>query len=291
MVDRAALGRFGIWSSGLRYGDREANLAAVATLESAGFATLWVPGGRGGDVFGDVERLLDATQGMHVATGILNVWAHAADETAAGTHRLRQRYGDRFLLGLGVSHGPLVESLGHDYTAPLAHMRGYLDELAAAEHPVPPAGMVLAALGPKMLDLAAQRTAGAHPYFVPPDHTAFARERLGPGPLLAVEQAVVFETDPVVARAIARKHVENYLGLPNYTGNLLRLGLVGEADLAGGGSDRLVDLVVAWGDDAAITNRLQEHLDAGADHVCVQVLPAQGGLPAREWQRLAQLVG
>jgi probable F420-dependent oxidoreductase len=166
-------------------------------------------------------------------------------------------------------------------------MRSYLDELDAAGHPVPPESRILAALGPRMLELSRDRSAGAHPYFVPVEHTAVARDVLGAGPVLAPEQAVVLEPDPVRARELARRHVPRYLELPNYANNLRRLGF-GDDDLRDGGSDRLVDAIVAWGDEEAIADRVRAHHDAGADHVCIQVVGVDGTAPPREtWRRLA----
>jgi probable F420-dependent oxidoreductase len=195
------------------------------------------------------------------------------------------------VLGLGVSHQPMVDFVkGHQYDKPLTKMRGYLEGMDAAVYVAPrPADpkRVLAALGPKMLALAAEKANGAHPYFVPVEHTSIAREALGQGPLLCPEQAVVLSTDPGVARAAARAHMATYLTLPNYTNNLRRLGW-GDEDLDDGGSDRLVDAIVAWGDEDAIAARVREHLDRGADHVAVQVLdPDPAALPMDQWRALA----
>jgi len=282
------LGPVGIWSGPLRRGDPAEVADAANELDELGFGALWFPGGAGGDVLGDARRLLQASRRAVVATGILNVWMHDPADVAAGHAALTRDYPNRFLLGLGVSHAPPVERSGQVYEHPLAMMRSYLDVLDAGDPPVPSAERVLAALGPKMLTLARDRTAGAHPYLVGPEHTALAREALGPGPLLAPEQKVVLETDPARARAIGRQHLARYLELPNYTNNLLRTGYTDD-DLAAGGSDRLVDGIVAWGDLAAIDARVRAHRDAGADHVCLQVLlddPA--ALPREEWRALAE---
>jgi len=283
------LGRIGIWSRELRYHpDPGVTAEAAAELEELGYTALWIPGGAGGDVLGASRHLLENTRSVPVAPGILNVWMHDAQEVAAEHARLTADFPERFLLGLGISHAPSVdrEEPGR-YRKPLTKMRSYLDELDAADPPVPPQERILAALRPKMLALSAERSLGAHPYFVPSDHTAVARETLGDGPVLAPEQAVVLESDPERARARARAHTERYLRLPNYTGNLERFGLEA-ADFEGAGSDRLVDAVVAWGDEAAIQARVQEHLDAGADHVCLQVVGVpEGELPREEWRRLA----
>jgi len=279
------LGQFGIWSGAFR-ADGADVAEAARELEDLGFGTLWVPGGIGGDVFGACSRLLTATGHVIVATGILNIWAHAPAEVAEGVRELGATFPDRFLLGLGVSHAPLVEHLGRVYERPFEAMVQYLDDLDRAATPVAPSQRVLAALGPRMLALARERTAGAHPYLVTPSHTRFAREVLGTGPLLAPEIKVVLERDPGAARTVARTHLAIYMGLPNYTENLKRFGFA-EADFADGGSDRLVDAVVAWGDVASVAARVREHLDAGADHVCVQLLTADAGLPRAGWRELA----
>lgn len=277
----------GIWSAGLRYGDRVAAAEAAAELEGLGYRALWVPD-VGGDLFAAVEELLAATTTITVATGILNLWMHEASETAERYHAFTQTYGERFLVGIGVSHAPLVEGSGAgQYTKPLTRMREYLDALDAAPQPLPVSSRVLAALGPKMIELAGTRAAGTHPYLCTPELTARTRAALGDEPIVAPEQAVAFTTDATEARALARQHLSMYLALPNYAMSLLRLGFA-EEDLADGGSDRLVDRVVAWGDEAAIAARVAEHRAAGADHVCIQVLSADPiGLPLDAWRALA----
>jgi probable F420-dependent oxidoreductase len=218
---------------------------------------------------------------------------------SAGQRTLTSAFPDRFLLGLGVSHGPMVEGfLGERYERPLTKMRAYLDAMDQApfmaDAPSTEPTRVLAALGPKMLRLAAERAAGAHPYFVPVEHTAMARETLGSAPLLCVEQAVVLQTDAEQARAAARAHMALYLTLPNYTNNLRRLGF-GDDDFDGGGSDRLVDALVAWGDSDAVAERVGAHHQAGADHVCIQVLGTNADdarrLPLEQWRTLAPALG
>ena len=285
------LGRLGIWSGTLRYGDRGAARDATAELEELGYGTAWLPGGAGGDIFDAVEALLGASTRIVVATGIVNLWMHEPAETATRHAGITGRHPGRFMLGLGVSHRPLVDANDPGrYRRPLAAMQRYLDGLDVASPPVPIPERVLAALGPRMLQLARDRSRGAHPYFVTPEHTHEARTLLGPTPLLAPEQAVVFSADPTTAREIARAHMEIYLGLPNYVNNLRRLGFDND-DFRDGGSDRVADGIVAWGDEAAIVRRLQEHWDAGADHVCVQVLTAEPAtLPRTEWKRLAAAV-
>ncbi len=282
------LGPIGIWSHAFR-GDTPDVADAARELEDLGFGALWLPGGAGGDVFGPCQRLLTATGHVVVATGILNIWAHDPGEVAEAVRGLGATFPDRFLLGLGVSHAPLVEHIGGVYERPLEAMVAYLDALDRAPTPVAPAQRALAALGPRMLELARDRTAGAHPYLVTADHTRFAREHLGPGSLLAPEVKVVLDRDPTSARAVARQHLAIYLGLPNYTNNLRRFGF-GDDDIAGGGSDRLVDAVVAWGGGPAVAARVREHLDAGADHVCIQLLSADPGMPRAGWRDLAAAV-
>ncbi len=285
------LGRTGVWSGALRFGDRGEALDAARELEELGYGTLWVPGGVGGDIFESVAALLEATTHVPVATGIVNLWMHTANETAAAHARLTAEHPDRFLLGLGVSHGPLVDAQTPGrYRAPLAAMTQYLDELDAASPPVPVAERVLAALGPRMLAVARDRSRGAHPYLVTPEDTRRARAVLGDGPLLAPEQAVVLETDPARAREIARSHLAIYLGLPNYVQNFRRSGYTDE-DLGGGGSDALVDGLVAWGDATSIALRVAEHHVAGADHVCIQALSADlRELPRDTWRALGPVL-
>ena len=277
----------GIWSSALRYGDVDVAAEAAAELESLGYTAVWLPD-VGGDVWTPIDAVLGATTSMTVATGILNIWMHEPAQAAAEFRRLTEAHGRRFLMGLGVSHGPFINATGKgNYSKPLTHMREYLDGLDAAAEPVPVADRVIAALGPKMLELARTRAAGTHPYLVVPEHTAAARQALGEGPLVAPEQGVVLETDPATARDVARQHLAIYLSLPNYANNWFRLGFT-EEDTLDGGSDRLVDALYAWGDEDAILARIQEHRDAGADHVCLQVLGED--LPLADWRRLAPVV-
>lgn len=276
----------GIWSAGLRYGDAGESSEAAAELEELGYTALWVPD-VGGNLFDVVERLLNATKSAIVATGILNLWMHEAADTAEFHATMRSQHGDRFLVGIGVSHQLLVDSTEPGrYRKPLSAMSAYLDGLDSAETPLNPDDRVLAALGPRMLELARDRAAGAHPYNVTPEHTAIAREAVGPGRLVLPEQAVTLTTDPEIARRRGRQHLEVYLGLPNYTNNIRRLGF-DDNDFAGGGSDRLIDALVAWGDEEAIAARIREHRDAGADHVCVQVVSDEGLFPRADWRALA----
>ncbi|HWC36838.1 MAG TPA: LLM class F420-dependent oxidoreductase [Mycobacteriales bacterium] len=281
-----ALTGSGIWASQLRYGDAGAIREMAAELEALGYSALWIPD-VGGDLFSSVEILMAATSRVTVATGILNLWMHAAEETAGQHARLTAAYGDRFLVGIGVSHQALIDRKeAGRYQRPLAAMEAYLDGLDRADQPLPRERRVLAALGPKMLELARARSAGAHPYNVTPAHTAMARTALGPDALLAVEQAVALTSDASVARAAGRQHASIYLGLPNYANNLRRLGFT-DGDLADGGSDRLIDALVAWGDESAIAARVQEHRDAGADHVCIQVVTEGGESPREQWRAFA----
>jgi probable F420-dependent oxidoreductase len=276
----------GIWSHHLRYGDPGLVRDAAAELEELGFEVLWIPD-VGGDVLGAVETLLGATASVGVATGVLNVWLQDPAEVA----RRRASWDDdrrrRFLLGLGVSHAPLIDhgSPGR-YRRPLAKMAEFLDALDSAPQPFPVQARVLAALRSKMLGLARDRAAGAHPYFVPPEHVARAREVLGPDAMIGVELAVVLDSNPERARATARRHTGIYVTLPNYTNNLRELDF-GDDDFAGGGSDRLVDAIVAWGDLEAVGRRVTAMRDAGADHVCVQAIRADDEVPRHEWRELA----
>ncbi len=287
------LSGIGIWSGELRHGEEGEKREAVAELEQLGYTAAWIPD-VGGDVFGALRDLLDATTTLVAATGILNLWMHSAAHVGEGFDALEADFAGRTLLGIGVSHHLLIDqSHPGEYKKPLAKTREYLDELDEVSPTVPADRRVLAALGPKMLELARDRAGGAHPYLVTPEHTAVAREALGDGPLLAPEQHVVLETDADQARAVAREGLGIYLQLPNYVNNWRRLGF-GEDDFADGGSDRLIDHVVVWGDEATIAARVQAHFDAGADHVCVQAYTGaeRPGFPRAEWRALAPaLVG
>src|SRR5918995_6518805 len=286
------LGPIGIWTAQFDYQPATKAREAAGELEQLGFGAIWFPESVGREAPTQAALLLGATRQMIIATGIANIYARDPVTMAAAQNTLAEAYPQRFVLGLGVSHIPLVEQIrGHRYGKPVASMRAYLDGMDRAPYRAVPPPMrpirVLAALGPKMLRLAAERAGGAHSYFVPPEHTAQAREILGSDRILAVEQAVVLETDATKAREIARAHTSRYLALPNYVNNLRRLGFA-EADLNDSGSDRLVDAIVGWGDLAAIIDRIRAHQSAGANHVCIQVLPADPqALPLREWRELA----
>ena len=288
-----SFGRVGIWTGQLDYHPADDVRKAVAEVEELGYGALWTGEAVGREVLTAAQLLLAASAQLTVATGIANIWARDAMAMLAGQYALAEAYPGRFLLGMGVSHAPLLEVRGQDYGRPLAQMRAYLQAMDVglgvyrAVRPAELPARVLAALGPKMLELARERADGAHTYFVPPEHTAAAREVLGAGKLLAPEQAFVLERDPSAAREIARRHTGSYLRLPNYVNNLRRYGF-SDDDLAAPGSDRLVDAIVAWGDAEAIVRRVQEHLTAGADHVSVQVLdPDRRGLPRAQWRDLA----
>ena len=278
----------GIWSTSLRYGDAGEAATLAAELEALGYSALWIPD-IGGDLFGPLGNLLGATTTATIATGILIVWMHTPEEAAAEHARLHAEHGPRFLCGIGISHRPLIDHANEPgtYRKPLETMAVYLDGLDAAPTPLAPQDRVIAALGPKMLELARTRTAGTHPYLVTPELTHNARAGIGLDGLVASEQGVVLETAPTRAREIARQHLATYLNLPNYSNNWKRQGFT-DSDLADGGSDRLVDALVVWGDEATIAARVQEHRDAGADHVCIQVLTDNlGAFPADQWRALA----
>jgi probable F420-dependent oxidoreductase len=272
------IGRIGVWTSYRPFGVERAGEAA-RVVEELGYAAWWL--GASPHV-PDVRPILHATSTLVAATGILNVWINDPADTAAADAALRAEHPGRFMLGIGIGH-PEATS---DYRRPLASMRAFLDGLDAAPDPPPAAERCLAALGPKMLALAGERTAGAHTYFVPVEHTRSARERLGPDNLIATEVACVVETDPARAKAVAREYATLYLGMSNYTRNLLDYGF-GEDDFGDGGSDRLLDAVVPQGSAERIAEVVRAHLDAGADHVCVQPL-GERGIPRASWTALAQ---
>jgi probable F420-dependent oxidoreductase len=278
MRQMANLGRVGVWTFALDQQPAARARELVAEFEELGYGAVWIPEAVGRDALVNSYLLLSGGKRIAVATGIATIYARDALAMSAGWKTVSEAFPGRFVLGLGVSHQPMVEGMrGREYGPPLTAMREYLDQMDAAPYFASPPTVeperVLAALGPKMLELARDRTAGAHPYNVPPEHTAQAREILGPDRLLAPEQMVILETDPAVAREIARKTLAIYLpGLPNYANNLRRLGFTDD-DLAAPLSDRIIDAIVAWGDVDAIRTRVQAHHDAGADHVCIQVLP------------------
>jgi probable F420-dependent oxidoreductase len=281
------MGAIGVWSGELRAVESGERTEAAAELDDLGYAAAWVPAGNDQGQLEAFREMLDASSRLVLATGILSIWTTVPGTVAAGHAALVQKHPGRFVLGLGVSHPHLVERLGEQWERPLEKMATYLDGLDHASPPVPADERVLAALGPRMLELARDRTGGAHPYLVSPEHTRRAREVLGPGPLLAPEQKVILDRDADRARSLARERVAMYLGAPNYRRNLVRLGF-GPDDLDHGGSDRLVDTLVAWGDVDAVAARVKAHRDAGADHVCLQVLLPERRLPRAEWRQLAE---
>lgn len=277
------VGRVGVWSMELRFGDPAEIAAAAAEIEDLGFGAIWIPGGFGGDILEAMRRLLDATRRVTVASGIINVWKHEPAELADWWHALPDGLKARTLLGLGVSHGPAI---GEAWAKPLAVMRDYVERVTAAG--IPADNLCLAALGPKMIALSGERTAGAHPYLGTPGHNREARAILGPGKLLAPEQGVVLEGDPGTARALARDALELYMGLPNYRNNWLRLGLT--EDEIESRSDKLIDALFAWGEPARIAERVAAHFAGGADHVCLQVIkPKEAGFDRlrKDWRTLA----
>ncbi|GAA4572076.1 TIGR03620 family F420-dependent LLM class oxidoreductase [Planotetraspora kaengkrachanensis] len=269
------LGRTGVWLASFTSESAETVRRTAAEIEDLGYGALWfgeTPASR--EALTQAALLLSATRRLQVATGIANIYARDAVATANGANTLAEAWGDRFLLGLGVSHAPLVTTRGHDYGRPVATMRDYLDAMDSASFGVPSAPAaprVLAALRRKMLELAGTRAQGAHPYFTTPEHTAMARDVLGPEPVLAPEQAVVVTGDVERGRAVARKYAAVYLSMPNYLNNLRELGF-SDRDFEGGGSDALIDAIVPSGDPETIGERVRAHHQAGADHVCVQPL-------------------
>lgn len=283
------LGRVGVWSFALQQMSYRDAGAAVRELEVLGYPATWMPESLGSkDVMTHAALLLAATERLVIAPGIANIHARDPMAMANGARALAEAYPGRFVLGIGVSHAPSVRLRGGDYGRPIQQMTAYLDAMAVARYagvePDEPVPLVLAALGPRMLALAAERADGAHPYFVPVEHTPIARERLGPEPCLAVEQTAVLATDPNEARRVGRAFAHHYLALPNYANNLRRLGWSDE-DIGNDGSDRLIDAVIAWGDVDAIVSRVRAHLDAGADHVCVQLRTKSSSDPAIEGYR------
>jgi probable F420-dependent oxidoreductase len=284
----------GVWSMELRHAARPEVQEAAAELDALGYPVLWLPGLDGSGVLEDVGDLLTAAPRAQVALGVLNIWNYEPGELAARVAALDTHHGPRTLVGLGVGAPAGAAAHGKHYGRPTASMSTYLDALDAATSPVRPGRRLLGALGPRMVDLAVARTAGWHPFLVTPDYIVGERARAGASAFLAPHQAVVLDTNPDRARAAARAGVAMFLGFPTYRSNLARLGY-GEEDLVPGGSDRLIDDLVAWGDQDAIAARVRAHLDAGADHVALHVLPSTqdgqvvNGMPRRQWRDLAAL--
>src|SRR5918999_5615657 len=293
--DRSVLGgEVGLWSSDLNALPAPRAREAASEIEELGYAALWFGETLGREAFTNAAMLLSATNRLVVATGIANIFVRDAWATNAAAKTIAGAHPGRFVLGLGVSHRPMVEMRGHDYSSPLSTMRAYLKDMRQARfEAVPPEHdppWIIAALGPRMLELSRDLADGAHPYLVTPQHTAGAREILGEGPLLAVEQAVVLTTEREEALRLARSHLSRYLRLPNYRNSWLRQGFSKE-DLSGDGSDRLAEGLVAWGSERAIQNRVSEHFSAGADQVCVQVLTDGSAEGLRErWRYLAPVL-
>ncbi len=286
------LGKVGVWSFAFEFQPWGQVAEAAAELEELGYGAIWYPEAVGREALVQAALFLGATKRVVIASGIANIYARDAMTAAAGYRTLAEVWPDRFLFGLGVSHAHLVTGLrGHEYSTPYRKMVAYLEEMDRAIYKAVAPSVeplrVLAALGPKMLALAATRSRGAHPYFVPVSHTVKAREILGQGPLLAPELAFVLERDAEKARAVARAHMSVYLKAPNYINNLLRLGYT-EDDVARGGSDRLVDDLVAWGSVEDVVARVAAHHAAGADHVCLQALSADPtALPMDAYREMA----
>lgn len=273
------IGKLGIWGL-FSHLSASAFAALAQSTEKWGYGTLWLPEAFGRDPLVASSWALANTTTLGVATGIASIYARDGFATVNAQYALAEQSKGRFLLGLGVSHRPFVEQVrGHRYEKPLTAMRAYLEAMARVQYagaaPAEKPKTVLAALGPGMLHLAAELADGAHTYNVNPDHTEQARAILGPGKLLCPEQMAVLETDPATARGIGRRVMSHSLRLPNYHASFLRMGFT-EEDLRNDGSDKLIDSIIAWGDEAAIRARIQQHWDAGADHVCIQSLPRNG---------------
>jgi probable F420-dependent oxidoreductase len=288
---RARLGAVGAWTELIGCESARVERDAAREIEALGFPTLWVgEAPENKEAFAHASILLAATDTLVVATGIANIYARDALAMKLGSLAIGDAFPGRFVLGMGVSHAPLVSRRGHDYGKPVGTMRAYLEEMDAADYLPPPPEVavprVLGALGPKMLALAGERTAGAHPYLVPVAHTVSARAILGPDHLLAPELTVLLEPDGTRARAIVRQALGGYFAMPNYANNLRRLGYSDE-ELADGGSDRLIDDVIAWGSPDDIRRRVDEHLAAGADHVAVQPLATSLEGQLEQLRRLA----
>ena len=286
-------GKLGVWALVNEFTADE-SAAFAKRLEDWGYSTLWLPEALGREPLVASSWLLANTTRLQVATGIMNIYARDCMATINGQYGLAEQSGNRFLLGIGVSHPPLVEDFrGHHYQKPLAAMSTYLDGMASVAYQSPPPTekplTILAALGPKMIELAAAKADGVHTYNVTPDHTAKARDILGPDKLVCVEQKVLLETDSVVARQIGRRVIGHSLGLPAYRNNFQRMGF-DQDDFANGGSDRLIDGLVAWGDEDAIRRRIQQHLAAGADQVCIQALAREGMKLKPEDERIFELL-
>lgn len=272
---RKSLGPVGAWTFAFNEIPYERVAAAARSIEELGFGALWVPEGFSSrEIFAHLSLLLSATDRIAVCSGIANIGRRDPVAMANGIRTLQDAFGDRVVVGIGVGHQYQYESRDEDWGRPLQRMIAYLDGMDSAPwlgSELPPQHRLLAALRPRMLGLAAERSLGAHTYFVPVEHTARARKTLGDEPVLAVEQTAVLTTEPSAARSLGRAFAADYVDLPNYANNLLSLGFSAE-DLADGGSDRLIDATVSWGSVDKVRERVREHLDAGADHVTLQVI-------------------
>jgi probable F420-dependent oxidoreductase len=280
---RGTLGRVGVWSMELRSAERAEAQEAAAELDELGFPTIWIPGLDGNGALDDAGHLLRAATRTTVALGVLSIWGQDPAALVARIGALDGEHGPRLVTGLGVSNAHAAAAAGEEYGRPVASLERYLDRIDG----IPVERLVLGALGPRMVDLAARRTAGIHPFLVTPEYSAVQRARIGPDPMIAPHLAVVVDSDPARARAAARDGIGMFIGFPAYQANLRRLGFT-DADLVPGGSDRLIDAVVAWGTADDVAARVREHHAAGADHVALHVLGG-AGLPLRHWRELAGL--
>ncbi|MFE7077328.1 TIGR03620 family F420-dependent LLM class oxidoreductase [Streptomyces sp. NPDC057620] len=286
---RERLGRVGVWSTELRSAPAETIERAARSLDDAGFGALWIPGLDGDRVFADAQRLLAATQRTSVVIGVQSIWKQEAAELAERAAAVESSFPGRLLTGLGVGAAEAAHAVGKPFSTAVKEMTNYLDRLDHAPAPLPGHRRLLGSLGPRMATLAGTRTAGLHPFLVPAEATVGYRENLGNDALLAPHLAVVLNSDPHRAREIARGGIGFFLGLHTYQGNLRRLGF-SDADFVPGGSDRLIDALVAWGDIDAVRPRIQEHLEAGADHVALHVITPGQQVPTQEWAQLAELL-
>ena len=276
------LGRLGVWYSADKHADPSAIVAFVQSVEKLGYDTVWYPESRGYESFTIAGFMLSHTTRLKIGSSIASIYARDAFTSRRGMISLNQLYGDRFILGLGVSHPPMVEGLrGHVYEKPVPAMRAYLNGMMKGEPGAASFPICLAALGPLMLKLSGQMTQGAVPYNTTPKHTAQAAKILGPGKWLAIEQKVTIETDPVKARALGREELSRYMVLDNYRNAWLGMGFT-EADLADGGSDTFIDAMVLWGSADQVKAGLREHMTAGATHVAIQPVHAPGDIKGRD---------
>lgn len=283
------MGKLGIWSLELRGPNPGAVRSAAAELDAQGWGTLWIAGATGSGIWSDAEHLLSSAPNTTVALGVMSIWNSDARIAPESHQRLTDSYGRRLLSGFGVSAAHTAAAVGQSFSTPLKEMKRYFDELDQSTPVLPQRDRLVGALGPRMVSLAAERSAGIHPFLVTPESNLANRGIVGPDRLIAPHQAVVLESDPAKARAIARRGIGMFIGFPSYQANLRRLGF-GDDDLVPGGSDRLIDSVVAWGTMDRIDARIREHWDAGADHVALHVLTEHGTLPVQEWRELSSVL-